>query len=145
MSPLTVGRVSQAMAQLMPRIIQGVQLDFFLRRRVTQTQLLVLIAIRGYGRCTMGTLARNLHVSMPTASGVVDRLARAGYARRLSHPTDRRQVMVELTAHGEQFIGQFQAVIRRRWSEVLRTLGPRELEAFHCVITKLQDQLTPEA
>lgn len=141
---LTRERVSQAVAQLMPRIIQGVQLDFFVRRRVTQTQFVVLIAIHSYGRCTMGALARNLHVRMPTATGIVDRLARGGYVRRVPHPTDRRQVMVELTTKGRDFIRQFQSVVRRRWQEVLDGLTTRELEAFYDVITKLQTQLAQE-
>jgi DNA-binding MarR family transcriptional regulator len=133
--------VSHAIAQLMPNIIRGVQLDFFVKRTVTQTQFVVLIAIHGYGRCTMGMLARNMHVKMPTTSGIVDRLVRAGYVRRFPHPEDRRQVMVELTAKGQAFIRQFQAVIRRRWEEVLRSLNSDELQMFHRVITKLTQQL----
>jgi len=134
-------QVSQAVAQLMPNIIRGVQLDFFVKRGVTQTQFLVLMAIQAYQRCTMGSLARNMHVSMPTATGIVDRLVRAGYVRRHPAPEDRRQVVVELTAKGQTFIQQFQAVVRRRWEEVLRSLAPQELATFHRVITKLQAQL----
>ena len=138
---MTPQRVSQAVAQLMPRIIRGVQLDFFLRRGITQTQFLVLIAIHGYGRCTMGTLARNMHVRMPTATGIVHRLVRAGFVRRSISLEDRRHVAVALTAKGRAFIQQFQAVIQHRWQEVLTSLAPRELEAFYHVILKLQEQL----
>ena len=133
--------VSQAVAQLMPNIIRGVQLDFFLKGGVTQTQFLVLTAVLSYQRCSMSTLAKSLHVSMPTVSGIIDRLARTGYVRRLPHPDDRRQVLVELTAKGQRFIREFQGVIRRRWQEVLRTLESVELEAFHHVVTKLTVQL----
>ena len=141
MPPISRQDVSSAMAQLVPSIIQGVQLDFFLNRRVTQTQCLVLMAIHASGHCTMGTLARNLHVSMPTTSGIVQRLVRAGYARRHPQPHDRRQVAVTLTAKGRAFIRDFQAVIRRRWDEVLRPLAPQELVTFHRVITTLRLQL----
>ena len=50
-------------------------------------------------------------------------------------------VVVALTRKGEAFFQQFQAVARKRWEEVLRSLGAQELEAFHHVITKLRDQL----
>lgn len=143
LSAPTRKHVSLAIAQLMPSIIQGVQLDFFVKRGVTQTQFLILMAIHGYGRASMGTLARNMRVSMPTASGIVDRLARSGYVRRSPHPQDRRQVIVEMTAKGKECITQFQAVIRRRWEEVLRSVGPRELNAFYQVVTKLRSQLQP--
>lgn len=141
MATPTRAQVSYAVAQLMPRIIQGVQLDFFVKRRVTQTQLLVLLAIHVAERCTMGTLARNMHVRMPTATGVVTRLARAGYVRRCPDPEDRRQVFVELTDKGRAFIQAFQGVIRARWQEVLKTLEPKALEAFHSVILQLTRQL----
>ena len=140
---LTPKDVSLAIAQLMPNIIRGIQLDFFIKRGVTQTQFLVLSAIRAYGRCTMGTLARSLHVSMPTVTGIVNRLVRAGYLRRLPKAEDRRQVRVELTAEGRSFFHQFQGVVRRRWEEVLRSLEPKELEAFYHVTTKLTAQLQP--
>lgn len=146
MASVTRQRVGQAIAQLMPRIIQGIQLDFFLRRGVTQTQFLVLMALHGYGErgeCTMGTLARNMHVRMPTATGIVGRLARAGYVRRHPKPEDRRQVVVALAPKGYAFIHAFQAVVRHRWEEVLRSLGPAELATFHRVVTKLDSQLQP--
>jgi DNA-binding MarR family transcriptional regulator len=115
--------VSLAVARLMPNIIRGVQLDFFVKRRVTQTQLLLMLAIHAYARCSMGMLARSLHVSLPTVSGIVDRLSRDGYVRRLPHPSDRRQILVEVTAKGQTFIKDFQSVIRHRWEEVLRPLS----------------------
>jgi DNA-binding MarR family transcriptional regulator len=136
--------VSLAVARLMPLIMRGVHLDFFVRRGVTQTQFLVLAAILALRRGTMGCLAESLHVRMPTATGIVERLVRAGYVRRQADPSDRRQVLVELTGQGRRFIRDFQAVIRRRWEEVLVTLEPVELEAFHHVVTALRERLEPK-
>lgn len=130
-----------AVAQLMPHLMRGVQLDFFVKRGVTQTQFLVLAAIRSYGRCTMGALARSLHVSMPTATGVVNRLVRDGFVRRAPQADDRRQVVVELTPNALAFFQEFQRVIRRRWEEALVSLDPKELQAFYGVLTKLRERL----
>ena len=133
--------VSQAMAQLMPHIMRGVQLDFFVKRGVTQTQFLMLSAIRAYTRCTMGTLARNLSISMPTASGIVDRLVRAGYVKRVPQADDRRQVIVALTPKAQAFFQEFESVIRHRWEEVLLTLEPDDLDTFHRILTTLRERL----
>ena len=141
MAPISRSQVSLAVAQLMPRIIQGVHLDFFVKRGVTQTQFLVLIAIHASGRCPMGTLARNMHVQMPTATGIVNRLVRAGYVRRTPDPEDRRQVLVHVTDKGRIFIHDFQGIIRHRWEEVLKALQPAELGAFYRVVTKLREHL----
>lgn len=141
MAPVTPQLTSHAIATLMPWIIQGIQLDFFVKRGVTQTQFLLLMAIHAHQRTTMGLLARNLHVRMPTATGIVDRLVRAGLVRRSPDSSDRRQVVVTLTAKGQQFIYQFQDIVRRRWEEVLRALHPKELQTFHRVIVTLTQQL----
>lgn len=140
-SDLTRKDVSLAVARLIPYMMRGTRLDFFVARGVTQTQFLVLNAIRSYTRCGMGTLARNLHVSMPTVSGIVDRLVRAGYIRRHALPEDRRQVFVELAPKAGRFFRDFETVIRRRWEEALRSLEPDELKAFHGVITKIRERL----
>ena len=136
-------QVSGAVAELMPYIMRGMQLDFFIKRGVTQTQFLLLASIRAYAQCTMGTLARNLHVSMPTATGIVNRLVQAGYVQRAPQPEDRRQVIVRLTQKGQRFFRDFQDIIRHRWEEALISLEPRELRAFHDVLTKLRDRLRP--
>jgi DNA-binding MarR family transcriptional regulator len=132
---------SRAVAQLMPRILQGIQLDFFIKKGVTQTQFLVLMALHGYGGSTVGRLAESMQVRMPTASGIISRLAKAGYVKRAPSTHDRRQVVIALTTKGSGFIAAFQAVVRRRWEEVLRALEPHELAMFYEVITKLRVQL----
>ena len=141
---LTRPQVSLAVAELMPHLMRGVQLDFFVQRGVTQTQFLMMAAIRSYERCTMSTLARNLHSSLPTASGIVDRLVRAGYVARAAESTDRRCVFVTLTRKGEAFFDAFEGVIRRRWEEALQSLEADELEAFYDVVRKLREHMKPK-
>lgn len=139
----TRAQVSGAVATLMPYILRGIHLEFFITRGVTQTQFLLLASIRAYPRCTMGTLARNLHVSMPTATGIVHRLVHAGFVQRMPQPKDRRQVVVQLTRTGQMFFRDFEAIIRHRWEEALVSLKPQELRAFHDVLITLQDRLRP--
>ncbi len=139
-NPLSLETMSLAIAELMPNIIRGVQLDFFAGRRVTQTQFLLMVALHAYGRCTMTTLAKNMKIRMPTATGLVDRLERAGYLRRTASAEDRRKVMIELTAKGKKFILEFRSAMRRRWEEVMTVLNEKELREFYGVITKLRVQ-----
>lgn len=133
--------VSAAVAQLMPQVIQGVQLDFLSNRAITQTQFFVLVAIHSYGRCPMTVLSRNMKVSMPTISGIVDRLVKGDFIRRVDDPNDRRQVVVELTAKGKQLILQFQSSVSLRWQDVLKSLNDEELKNFYQVVTKLKNSL----
>ncbi len=133
--------VSLAIAQLMPRIIQGVHLDFLTSRNITQTQFLVLVAIHSRGKCSMNVLASNMQVSMPTMSGIVNRLVKGKYLQRIEDPADRRQVVVELTAKGKKMIQEFQGAVSARWQQVLKTLSQKELSSFYQVISALSERL----
>jgi DNA-binding MarR family transcriptional regulator len=49
------------------------------------------------GRVTAGELAREMALTTGAITAVIDRLERAGYARRVADPEDRRRVLVEIT------------------------------------------------
>ncbi len=144
MSVITRKELSIAISQLMPRIIQGVQLEFLVKRTLTQTQFLVLVAIHSRGSCPMTTVAKSMHVSMPTMSGIVDRLVKRGYVNRVESTEDRRKVMVELSHNGREMIGQFQGAVTRRWEYVLKNLEQDDIDKFYGVISKLTSQLKGE-
>ncbi len=124
-------------ARLIPNVIRGAQLDFFAKKKVKQTQFVVLMSVHSFGRCSMSHLARSLHVTMPTMTGVVDRLIEAGYLRRLAHPRDRRQVVAEMTAKGRGFAEDFQAMLEKRWNEVLEALTHTEVDQLNRILQKM--------
>ncbi|HKT43827.1 MAG TPA: MarR family transcriptional regulator [Gaiellaceae bacterium] len=49
------------------------------------------------GRITAGDLARELRLSTGAVTAIVDRLEKAGFARRVADPDDRRRVLIEAT------------------------------------------------
>jgi DNA-binding MarR family transcriptional regulator len=49
------------------------------------------------GQMTAGALAQESGLSTGAITAVIDRLEKAGYARRVQDPADRRRVLVELT------------------------------------------------
>jgi DNA-binding MarR family transcriptional regulator len=138
---LTPQAVGTAMSHLVPGIMRGAQLDFFAGARVTQTQFLVLGAIRSYPQCAMRALAENLHVSTPTMTGIIDRLVKSGHVKRLADAADRRQVRVILTAKGMAVIAQFQKIVQKRWQEMLSLLDAAELAGFYKAIDKIQQHI----
>lgn len=60
------------------------------------------------GRMTPGELAQETGLTTGAITGIVDRLAKAGFAARVPHPTDRRSVIVEA----------------RRVDELMAMIGP---------------------
>jgi DNA-binding MarR family transcriptional regulator len=50
-----------------------------------------------HGSMSAGDLAQESRLSTGAITAVIDRLERAGYARRVPDPSDRRRVLVEMT------------------------------------------------
>jgi len=67
------------------------------RLGVNRTDLHCLNAIENSGGLTAGQLASEAGLTTGAVTGVIDRLERAGYARRTRDPDDRRRVKVEVT------------------------------------------------
>src|SRR5437763_16878943 len=67
------------------------------RLGINRTDLLCLNAIENSGGLTAGQIAAHTGLTTGAVTGVVDRLERAGYARRARDPHDRRRVAVERT------------------------------------------------
>lgn len=130
-------QTAQAISVLMPHIMQGAHLGVFAKRSITQTQFLILVFLHARGACTMSDIASQLKVSMPTVTGLVNRLFAAKYIKRSNHPQDRRQIVIALTPKADQFIKMFKSIIAKRWEEVLKVLDDQELEQFHSIINKL--------
>lgn len=73
------------------------------RLGVNETDLHCLNIIENSGGVTAGELAAQAGLTNGAITGVLDRLEKAGFARRVADPADRRRVNVEVT---DAFYGQ---------------------------------------
>lgn len=103
------------------------------------------LALRSDVPLTAGQIAERSGLSTGAVTGVIDRLERAGYVRRVRDPHDRRKVLVEvsksnLTAYGDAFDGLWLALDR-----ALANYTPDELKAIERYITEMISVLSAEA
>lgn len=90
---------------------------------ITPQQHQALLAIKGFpGRdqVTVSELAERLQLRHHSAVGLIDRLVTEKFVVRASSKEDRRQVMIQLTRHGEQTLAKLSTIHRTQ----LRQLGP---------------------
>lgn len=64
---------------------------------INRTDLRCLNIVENHGSMTAGRLAELSGLTTAAVTSVLDRLERAGYARRVREQEDRRQVLVEVT------------------------------------------------
>lgn len=82
---------------------------------------LILSVYLSDGPHTVRGLAQALRISKPAVSRALDRLGELGYVRRERDDLDRRNVLVQRTASGAQFLTDFSGLIdnaRQHISEI---------------------------
>jgi DNA-binding MarR family transcriptional regulator len=94
---------------------------------IAQYRALVVLASRGPQR--MVDLAEALGVAPSTAGRMCDRLVRKGLIRRHRARTDRRAVLVSVTAAGRQVVDQATARRRALIEDILRKLPAGQQQA----------------
>jgi len=72
---------------------------------------LMLSVYLGDGPHTVRGLAQALRISKPAVSRALDRLGELGYVRRQRDDLDRRNVLVQKTVSGVQFLTEFGGLI----------------------------------
>jgi DNA-binding MarR family transcriptional regulator len=76
----------------------------FLGLDITMAQAKILFIIRATGSIQMSDLVARLGVTVPTVTGIVDRLVERELVVRRGTPDDRRRVQVEITPAGVELI-----------------------------------------
>ncbi|MGK4002456.1 MarR family transcriptional regulator [Sorangium sp. So ce1036] len=79
------------------------------------------------GPVTPGDLVQLTGLTSGGVTGVLDRLEAAGFVRRVRHPTDRRQLVVEPVAERYAEISALFAPFRERWAALCARYSLDEL------------------
>jgi DNA-binding MarR family transcriptional regulator len=66
------------------------------RQGLSATEEKALDLLDRFGPLTAGELAERSGLAPPSVTGLIDRLERKGFARRIPNPDDRRSVLVEI-------------------------------------------------
>jgi DNA-binding MarR family transcriptional regulator len=103
---------------------------------LTLAQLLALHFISAKAPITLMSLSHVLDLRPPATSAMVDRLTRAGLVCRRPDPTDRRRVLLTVTAHAVAMTGKIDLQTARRLQAVLTRIGAA---AQRCLIEVIKD------
>lgn len=111
---------------------------------LTPTQVAALATLQRRGPVPLGVLADAERISAPTATKVVDKLARAGLVERHAHPDDRRVSLVTVTPAGHDLL----TATRRHKTAWLATrlaaLDPADLDRLLDAVEVLERLVAPD-
>ena len=104
----------------------------------------LLEPLRTGGELPVGELAEAAGVAAPTATRMLDCLARDGYITRRHAEHDRRLVLVALTPEGEQAVKLAHRHVEAWRGRVLDRLEPEEREQAAVIMERLSQVVAEE-
>jgi DNA-binding MarR family transcriptional regulator len=121
--------IASALAELRALLSASDRLDQIAAKLygLNRTDLQALEVIGRTGGISPGELARAVGLTTGGTTTVIDRLERAGYARRSSDLRDRRKVVVQATALTRDRDDETFGPLRDAMSEVAGSYGEQEL------------------
>lgn len=126
--------------QALRRIIRSVDIHsrkLAVSHNITTPQLISLLAIVEHGPMTVAAIGKEIHLSPSTMVGILDRLENKQLIVRKRSVTDRRQVLVEATEQGYQFISQAPSPLQDKLSTALSDISKKE----QCVLAESLERI----
>jgi len=101
-----------------------------LKINLTSAQIKLLTFFSDRDAFTMTELSRNLNVTMPTMTAMVDRLVKSTMIKRERDDVDRRVVTVTLTDAGRKVLKKLIRIRRVEMEKILMNLNDEEMENY---------------
>ncbi len=97
---------------------------------INRTDARCLDLLHEQGRMSAGALAQQSGLTSGAITAVIDRLERAGWARRVADPADRRRVLVELTPAATEGTEELMGPLGEEGVRLSERYSDEQLELF---------------
>lgn len=112
---------------------------------LTAPQLATLAEAARLADASIGALARAVHLSQPTVSGIVDRLERRGLVRREAAARDRRSRMIRVTPRGRRVLREAPSLLQDTFRARLARLEEWERTSLLAALQRVAAMMDAEA
>lgn len=99
-----IGKLKFALVRRNPKILNDLDIE------ITPMQFGLCMLLKINGKLTMGELSNAIGVSMPTLTGIIDRLVKREIVIRDKDEKDRRVVLVSLSPTGEYVLEKMRQI-----------------------------------
>ncbi|MGA7392410.1 MAG: MarR family transcriptional regulator [Terrimicrobiaceae bacterium] len=107
------------------------------RGQVSFPQFFLLGHIANHDFLSMSEIAEKMNHSTAAATGLVDRLEILGYVERSHAASDRRKVLVKITAKGSALVDKIRQGIVHNLSQIMDLLPSEEQKAWLSIYEKV--------
>jgi len=147
MTEASLRAFTDSLTEIIPVLMKGFarhQVSEFYRSQITLPQFLVLNFLGSSSEYKMKDLAHFMKVTTAAMTGIVDRLVRNGYVRRLDDSRDRRIIRVELTLKGRELLHRVKEQRRRLVIRIFGKLSEKDRQDYLRILKQIRNVLAEE-
>jgi len=111
---------------------------------VPPSQLVTLVAVCEKKSCCLSDISQLMNVSNPTVTGIIDRLEKTGYVKRVPSKIDRRVTNIIPTKKGEKMAKGFLKNVQKKWEVLLTKLTNKDQESWLRIFRNIIEGLENE-
>lgn len=141
----SIGYLVKRSSALMTEIIERT----FQEHGVSFTQWVALKNLDDGSNATLTELARKINHDQGSLSRAIDQLEQQGLVRRRRCEMDRRQIRLDLTAAGREFVKAQTPLVIEMLNRIFESFSPEETEVliklFNKLVHRLEDFVKPGA
>jgi len=132
---------SEEITAILPYIIRGIlkrQTDALKQGTITISQYLMLDLLNTHNLLKMKDIAHELNISLPAATGLINRLYSIKMVERIYDKNDRRVIYVKVTAKGKNTIEKIGQQRQRAIKDIFSKLTEKERKDYLKILKKLK-------
>jgi DNA-binding MarR family transcriptional regulator len=111
---------------------------------MTIPQMVTLHVLGMSGRMKMKDIAAELNISLPAASGIIDRMSRQKMLKRIQDEKDRRVINIELTDKGKKMLNQTVESRRSAIEQMFAKLTAEERETYLKILKRVKQAISED-
>jgi DNA-binding MarR family transcriptional regulator len=110
--------------------------------RITPSHSAILFMLESGSPLILSDLSDVLHLDNSTVTGLVDRLEKAGFARRDADPDDRRKWRISITPDGLEEIEKARRVIKSINERIEAGFTKAEMGVLHRILGSFEEKFS---
>lgn len=110
--------------------------------KVTRAQLGIMMLIERHNLTTVQAIADHLGISPSAATQMVNELVKGKFLKRTPDTTDRRKVLLALTASGKEVMNTMYADMKKMFTKLFQALTDTELKTLVALQRKMVEHLS---
>ncbi len=130
-------KLAKEVLKIFPSFMKRIHRGMTETGEIPSSQMGAVIILAEKKSCTLGCLSKDMGISAPTTTGIVDRLYKSGYVKRVRSKKDRRIVNITLTAKGKSLIRKIRRAMMQRWRIVSNVLSVKDQETHIRILKKI--------